>query len=242
MERRAVSAVSAMMLTLLLIGMLTLAFNISDVGSSSSWVWVRDTVTGDYGEAVVGTGTDIYIARGNSFYRYRPSDNSFVELAAPPQPDGYAFKTGAALAWEPPASGIWALYGAATGESRRYFYRYDIAGDFWDRMPDTPVDQGEGDTITFVDFPIPGLFATIGGEQRPTYLMFYDIIPNQWVHDDSPLGPLADPPAGMGGMHCAASFLKPNPFTISGATAFSIIHGLPWLIFPPGLTAVGPVA
>jgi len=55
-------------LTLLLLGMLMLAFNISQVSGFDSWVWVRDTVTGAYGEAVVGTGTALYIARGTKFY------------------------------------------------------------------------------------------------------------------------------------------------------------------------------
>ena len=69
------------MLALFLIGVLAFSFNVQVVGAEGSWVWVRDTVTGAYGEAVVGTGTALYIARGTKFYRYTPSDNSFVELA-----------------------------------------------------------------------------------------------------------------------------------------------------------------
>jgi hypothetical protein len=190
--------VSGIMVTLLLLSMLMFAFSVSHVGALGPWVWVRDTVTGNYGEAVVGTGTDIYIARGNSFYRYRPSDNSFVELAAPPQPDGAAFKTGTALAWNDiEFDYIYALYGAATGESRRFFYRYSISSDSWERLPDTPVDQGEGDTITWapIPLPIPMLYATIGGEQRPTYFMTFEPGIMQW----NPFGlDPADPPGGMG--------------------------------------------
>jgi hypothetical protein len=188
--------VSGIMLTLLLLSMLMFAFSVSHVGALGPWVWVRDTVTGAYGEAVVGTDMDIYIARGNSFYRYRPWDNSFVELAAPPQPDGYAFKTGTALAWSPiEFDYIYALYGAATGESRRFFYRYSISSDSWERLPDTPVDQGEGDTITWAFLPVPRLYATIGGEQRPTYFMAFEPCIMEW----NPFGlDLADPPGGMG--------------------------------------------
>ena len=195
MEKKKVSGI---MLTLLLLSMLMFAFSVSNVGALGPWVWVRDTVTGNYGEAVVGTGTDIYIARGNSFYRYRPWDNSFVELAAPPQPDGAAFKTGAALAWNDiEFDYIYALYGAATGDSRRFFYRYSISSDSWERLPDTPVDQGEGDTITWapIPLPIPRLYATIGGEQRPTYFMTFEPWTMQW----NPFGEdPADPPGGMG--------------------------------------------
>jgi hypothetical protein len=172
---------------------------VSQSGSSDSWVWVRDTVTGTFGEAVVGTGTDIYIARGTSFYRYRPADNSLTELAAPPQPDGAAFKTGAALAWERVENCIYALYGAANGESRRYFYRYNLLDNTWDRMDDTPVDQGEGDAMVWT-YPGPGpfLYATIGGEQRPTYLYGFDFMSGMWVHWDWLGRELEDPPAGMG--------------------------------------------
>jgi len=190
--------VSGIMLTLLLLSMLMFEFSVLHVGALGPWVWVRDTVTGAYGEAVVGTNMDIYIARGNSFYRYRPSDDSFVELAAPPQPDGAAFKTGTALAWNDiEFDYIYALYGAATGDSRRFFYRYSISSDSWERLPDTPVDQGEGDTITWapIPLPIPRLYATIGGEQRPTYFMTFEPGIMEW----NPFGEdPADPPGGMG--------------------------------------------
>ncbi len=178
----------------------TQTFNVTVYANSTNWVWARDTVTGTYGEAVVGTGTDIYIARGTSFYRYRPSDNSFVELAAPPQPDGAAFKTGTALDWSPAMDDyIFALYGAATGESRRFFYRYSISSNSWERLPDTPVDQGEGNAIRWHSALIHlGLFATLGGEQRPTYLYRFDQHVMQWTHKDDLMRELADPPAGMG--------------------------------------------
>ena len=179
------------MLALFFIGVLAFSFNVQVVGAEGSWVWVRDTVTGAYGEAVVGTGTALYIARGTKFYRYTPSNNSFVELAPPPKPDGYAFKTGTALAWDF-GDCIYALFGAATGDSRRWFYRYRISTNSWEALADTPADQGEGDALTWVGRPYNCLYATIGGEQRPTYLMRYDPSTNTW--DDAP----ADPPGGMG--------------------------------------------
>lgn len=179
------------MLTLLLIGMLILAFNVLQVRADGSWVWVRNTVTGSYGEAVIGTGTALYIARGSSFYRYLPVDNSFVELASPPKPDGYAFKTGTALAWDF-GDYIYAVFGAATGDSRRWFYRYSISNNSWEALANTPVDHGEGDAITWVARPYNCIYATIGGEQRPTYFMRYDPSANSW--SDAP----ADPSGGMG--------------------------------------------
>jgi hypothetical protein len=126
----------------LLISIMAFSSVVHYVRSYGSWVWVRDTITGAYGEAVLGTGVAIYIARGTRFYRYLPSDNSFIELASPPTPDGFAFKTGTALAWDF-KDYIYALFGAATGESRRWFYRYSISGDSWQALANTPTDQGE---------------------------------------------------------------------------------------------------
>jgi len=60
------------MLVLLLMGVLAFSFNIQAVNAEGSWTWVRNAVTGDYGEAVVGAGTAIYIAKKTSFYRYTP--------------------------------------------------------------------------------------------------------------------------------------------------------------------------
>ena len=171
--------VSGIMLTLSLVGILTFAFDAQLVKAEASWVWVRNTVTGAYGEAVVGTGAALYIARGTSFYRYLPADNSFVELASPPKPDGYAFKTGTTLAWDFNDS-IYALFGAATGESRRWFYRYSISSNAWEALANTTADQGEGDALTWVGKSYNFIYATVGGEQRPTFLLFYDPSTNSW--------------------------------------------------------------
>lgn len=161
-------------------------------GAGSSWVWVRDTITGAWGEAVVGTDNAIYIARKSSFYRYHPADNSWTMLVAPPNPDaGDAFKTGTALAWDF-GDYIYALYGAATDDSRRWFYRYSISGNSWQALTNTTYDQGEGDTITWVGLD-NRIYATIGGEQRATYFLRYDPTSNTWSDVA-----VTDPPAGMG--------------------------------------------
>lgn len=163
----------------------------SEFGAAGSWFWVRDTVTGAYGEAVIGTGDAVYVARKTSFYRYNPVDNGWTVLAPPHNPDaGDAFKTGTALAWDF-GDHIYALYGAATGDSRRWFYRYSVSSNSWEALADTSYDQGEGDAMTWVGID-SCLYATIGGEQRLTYLVRYDPSTNSW--SDAP----ADPPAGMG--------------------------------------------
>jgi hypothetical protein len=155
------------------------------------WVWVGDAVVGADGEAVVGVNEVTFIARGTSFYLYYPPTDFLWERAAPPQPDGAAFKTGTALAWDGDDY-IYALYGAATGDSRRWFYRYSISGNSWEALANTTADQGEGDAIAWVGLD-NRIYATIGGEQRPTYFIRYDPSTNSW--DDAAV---ADPPAGMG--------------------------------------------
>ena len=155
------------------------------------WVWVSNTVTGAYGEAVVGTSDAIYIARKNSFYRYNTADKNWTALAPPPNPDsGDAFKTGTALTWDF-SDYIYALYGAATYDNRTWFYRYSISHNAWEALANTTADQGEGDSMTWVGND-NCLYATIGGEQRPTHFMRYDPSTDSW--NDTP----ADPPAGMG--------------------------------------------
>lgn len=180
-------AVSGVILTAFLTGMLASTLAVT----SDGWVWVRDTVAGDYGEAVIGTREAIYIARNNSFYRYNPADDSWTVLAAPPNPDAWdAFKTGTALAWDFDDH-IYALYGAATHDSRRWFYRYSISSNSWEALANTTADQGEGDAMAWCGLH-NCIYAAIGGEQRPTYFVRYDPSTGSW--SDTP----ADPPKGMG--------------------------------------------
>jgi len=233
--------VSGIILTLLFMGMLTLAFSIqpveSEPGTNGSWVWIRDTSTGAWGEAVVGTGDAIYIARKSSFYRYRPADNDWTVLATPPNPDaGDAFKTGTTLTWDF-GNYIYALYGAATDDSRRWSYRYNISADSWEALANTPYDQGEGDAITWVGLD-NRIYATVGGEQRATYFIRYDPSTNTWSDAE-----VADPPAGMGDgasliwlavsffMRYVASFMRSRQLTIFGVTTLHLIIGRRWRIF-----------
>ena len=160
------------------------------VGSNGLWFWVENTVTGTHGEAIVGTGTALYIARGTHFYRYQPSSGDLLELANPTEPDGSAFKTGTSLTWDF-NNYIYALFGAATSDTRSWFYRYSISSNTWEALANTPMDQGEGDALAWVETE-GRLYASIGGEQRPTYFMQYNPTTNSW--SDAP----TDPPGGMG--------------------------------------------
>ncbi len=178
------------LLNLMLLFIMLSLFNLGVVCVRAEWVKVDDTVTGAYGEAVVGTGDVVYFARGIRFYRYTPTTGLFEEMRSPPQTDGDAFKTGTALVWDF-GDYVYALFGAATGDSRKWFYRYSISGDTWEHLKNTTVNQGEGDAITWVESQ-QCIYATIGGEQRPTSFMRYYPSNDSW--SDIP----TDPPEGMG--------------------------------------------
>jgi hypothetical protein len=180
---------TTLILLLTLCSLLVALLNVETVRApEDSWVWVRNTVTGAWGEAVVGIGDAIYVARKMNFYSYDPV-GGWTTLANPPNPDsGDAFKTGTALAWDS-GDHIYALYGAATSDSRKWFSRYSISGNSWEVLVNTPADQGEGDSLVCIGNSV---YATVGGEQRPTYFMRYDVSTDSW--SDTP----ANPPAGMG--------------------------------------------
>ena len=59
-EKREMRTVSGVMLALFLVGFLAFSFNVQAVDGEGSWVWVRDTVTGVYGEAVVSQGETVH--------------------------------------------------------------------------------------------------------------------------------------------------------------------------------------
>lgn len=177
--------------TVIVVSILAFIIAIQNVSADGSWSWVRNTVTGAWGECVIGNGDAIYVARKSSFYMYSPAHGTWTTLASPPNPDsGDAFKTGTVLAWDF-SNHLYAMCGASSSVSRRWFYRYDISLNSWEVLANTTVDQGEGNALTWVDDE-NAIYATIGGEQRSTHFMRYSPLSNSW--SDSP----SNPPDGMG--------------------------------------------
>jgi hypothetical protein len=135
-----------------------IAFNLGIAGSNDSigeWtVRASTSSAGGYGEAIVGTGDNIYVTRCyNSsstpqFWRYSPETNTWNDMSVQNLPTG-AFRNGTALAWDQNDS-IYALLGGAYSDvERRLFYRYTISSDSWEQLTDTPEDQGAGDAMTW---------------------------------------------------------------------------------------------
>lgn len=121
------------------------------------WVEKADTpAAGGYGEAMIGTGKKIYIARClyatsvPTFWHYNPKTDNWDSVSISGLPTG-AFRNGAALAWDSDDY-IYALLGArykAEDDERSLFYRYSITNESWERRTDSPHAQGAGDAITW---------------------------------------------------------------------------------------------
>ncbi|HJH27663.1 MAG TPA: hypothetical protein C5S37_13085 [Methanophagales archaeon] len=143
--------------------------------------------TGALGEAVVGTGDDIYIAwcryynTQPEFWRYEPSEDKWnYSMSTSGLPTG-AFRNGAALAWDN-EDYIYALLGArykAEDDNRSLFYRYSITNDSWGRLADTPHAQGAGDAITWSDYD-GYIYAIAGNKDRKSVIACYNVSNNSW--------------------------------------------------------------
>ncbi|NQE06682.1 hypothetical protein C5S32_12500 [ANME-1 cluster archaeon GoMg1] len=144
----------------------------SDVGSviteesffSGKWIPKNDTPEqGGFGEAVVGTGKEIYIARcydindNPAFWRYDSNKNKWDNMTTSGFEKG-AFRNGAALAWDHD-NHIYALLGGRyKAEDNDYclFYRYATSNNSWKNLTDTLTGdvrhgQGAGDAITWAN-------------------------------------------------------------------------------------------
>ena len=167
-------------------------------GSSSSYAvtepelgcnWTEKANTpaaGGYGEAMVGTGESIYIARcyninaAPAFWCYDPEDNTWDSMSTSGLPTG-AFRNGAALAWNS-NDYIYALLGArykAEDDNRNLFYRYSITNDSWERLADSPHAQGAGDAIAWSGYD-GYIYAITGNKDRKSVFACYNISNDTW--------------------------------------------------------------
>nr|QNO57967.1 hypothetical protein NNIPPFBB_00012 [Methanosarcinales archaeon ANME-1 ERB7] len=162
---------------------------------AGDWIRKADTpAAGGYGEAVVGIGDHIYIARcmyASStpyFWRYDPStDNWNHSTNVSSLPIG-AFRNGAALAWDH-GDYIYALLGArytVEDDERCLFYRYGIITEIWVQLADTPHAQGAGDAIAWSGYD-NRIYAVIGNKDRKSIFTCYNISNNSW--DELPFNP-----------------------------------------------------
>jgi len=167
-------------------------------------VWIVKASTpeqGYYGEAVVGTRTHIYVIRGWStsfcqFWRYDPAGDSWTTLLewnptngqsnVPPRP-----MSGTALSWDH-GDYIYAIFGAYdTVPNRRYFYRYSISANSWERLTDTPHDQGAGDAIAWSGYDNT-IYTILGSLQHGSVFARYN--PSSGAWETLPFNPSWTPP------------------------------------------------
>ena len=143
-----------------------------------NWVIKTDAPTaGGYGEAVVSTATNIYIARcldassDPAFWRYDPDVENWEMMNTSCLPTG-AFRNGAAMTWDYDDH-IYALFGGRYGDGNRtLFYRYSLSNDRWEQLADTPNGQGAGDAITWSEYD-GHVYAMIGSNARKTVFARY---------------------------------------------------------------------
>ena len=148
----------------------------------------------DYqGIAVAGAGAYLYCVKGPLAYRYDPSTDTWSDaaMADPPQPDGSAFKAGATLTWDN-GDYLYAMFGAAGNENRRWFYRYSISGNSWTQLENTPLNgrghsQGAADASAWVPGSVLGttgdyIYAIAGDHDTviDTAFVRYSISGNTW--------------------------------------------------------------
>jgi len=162
---------------------------VTDAKSSLMGEWIKKADTpaaGGYGEAMIGTGKSIYIARcyninGNpAFWRYDPEDNSWDPMNTLGLESG-AFRNGAALAWDS-YDYIYALLGArykAEDDDRCLFYRYSITNNSWEQLADTPHAQGAGDATAWSGYD-GQIYAILGNKDRKSVFACYDSSNNSW--------------------------------------------------------------
>lgn len=145
---------------------------------------------GGYGEAIIGTGSHVYIAKclyatsTPRFWRYDPSANSWASMSTTGLPTG-AFRSGTALAWDN-SDRIYALCGARYSDSdRRVFFRYMISTNSWAQLEDTPGPQGAGDAITWSGYD-NHIYAILGSSEHGTIFTRHDAASNTWETKASP--------------------------------------------------------
>ncbi len=142
-------------------------------GSSfgGEWVWVGETTfTGGNGQAVVATGTGFYVFRqyreGTRLdsARFEPGPNGSLQQGLHPTiPSPPAdLKTGTAAAWDG-VRYVYFLAGGSYSDVRNYVLRFDTGDHTWSQMPSTPVAQGAGDALSYVEVQgRPFLYAVVG--------------------------------------------------------------------------------
>ena len=148
-----------------------------------NWVIKTDAPTaGGYGEAVVSTATNIYIARcldassDPAFWRYDPEMGDWEMMNTSCLPTG-AFRNGAAMAWDYDDH-IYTMFGGRYDDNNRtLFYRYSISNNRWEQLADTPHPQGAGDAITWSEYD-RHVYAMIGSNARKTVFARYS--PDSW--------------------------------------------------------------
>jgi hypothetical protein len=177
---------------LLLAVLLPIQYGYEACAQADGWIRKVDTPqAGGYGEAVVGTGNYVYVARclyassTPCFWGYDPATDSWESMSISGLPTG-AFRSGTALAWDH-GDHIYALLGARyADDDRRLFYCYEISSNSWEQLSNTPYEQGAGDAAAWSGYD-GYIYAILGSNEHGTAFGRYDISEDSW--ERLPLNP-----------------------------------------------------
>jgi hypothetical protein len=134
--------------------------------------------TGAGADMVFDGRNNLYVTQGNSFSyfaKYSISDdqehgekaNTWTPLALAPK----SFLNGGSLGYDSENDVIYAL----RGDSRSDFYKYNVAANTWEKMPDTPASMGYGASLMLVE---GALYAQRGNGYNNLYK--FNIEKNSW--------------------------------------------------------------
>jgi len=174
---------------------------------------------GEHSLSTVGAGDNIYILQSNDGLAvYTPPTDSWTLLVSGgdlPFEDGIA-KNGCAMAWDN-NDNIFILEGGAYADTnRKKFFVYHISDNTWDNLPDTPYQQGAGDSLAWVENGgkdyIYAMLGTTSTSRASAYrgIEFhrFSVADNQWENTGNPITPGSDDGASLvwTGENCLYAF------------------------------------
>ncbi len=164
-------------------------------------------------------GTHLYYLQGGAlpyFSRYAVADDPATGETAgtwiPLSPAPIGATNGANISYDPEEEAAYYF----PGGDRNFFYRYDIPGDSWSRLPDVPTTVGYGGSSV-----IHGRYLYLQSGASTTYFLRYDLEKDSW---ETPVrGVFSDPHVwygsyyGFGGGTAMTTDPDGNAYVIRGA-------------------------
>ena len=175
--------------SIIILWVICISFSFDNILSGSGLLpneWIEKTPTpkqGGYGEAIVGTGEEIYVIRcmyassEPDFWHYDPDTNIWNNMPTDGLPIG-AFRSGSCLTYD--GNNLYALLGGRySDDNRTLFYKFYLNDTSWEQLANTPHAQGAGDALTYCGYD-GNLYAFIGSKEHGSIFARYFISNDTW--------------------------------------------------------------